>query len=383
MSLILVIFFLSNLLIGIVHTRLLYSNSSQAPLATIIDQNCKRNNNYSNCFLFDMTNWFYYDLNVLSPQEGLQEFNYTIDDTTTVFFNFCKNTYTKCEGDDSLVVLKTFDGDCRNLAYTKETLKQWNYINTPTHKYLNLHMHSPLSCDSKFNFSTVFLIECDETMKTGELVLNDERNFYYKSDFKNIGYEDFSNNFNLCEKRIYFKSKAACPNYNIYPHWKFSLDFEYILGMTLILVGVFLAFFGFHNYYISIHILAINYFLIASNLGFNFLNFELQYSFLYWLILVSFFLLGIILAHFLLQYDKLKITILAIESGISFSNITYYLALSRIKFAPLELFFGNIICWVIISILLYFCLKQCTSLVLTTSAVGSFLVVRVSIFLTN
>jgi hypothetical protein len=369
------ILLLSNILI--VNARLLSSNSSQAPLATIIDQNSTRNQNFSNCFLFDMTNWFFYDLNVLSPQEGQPEFNYTIDENTTIFFNLCNNTFTKCNETESMVVLKQSSGGCRNLAYNKDTMKQWSYRYSHNYKYLNLHMQSPLPCDSKFNFSTVFHIECDGSMRPGELGLNDERNFFYKSDFKNIGYEDVSHNFNSCEKRIYFKSKAACPNYNIYPHWKFSLEYEYIFGMTFILFGVFLAFFGFHNYFVTIYILAFFYFFITSNLVFLFLNFELQYYSLYWIVMSSFILIGTLLAHFILKYDKLKIFILSIESGVCLSHIFYYLALSRIKLAPLEIFFSNILCWVSVAALLYFCLKQCTCLVLTTSGVGSFLVVRV------
>ena len=374
MSIIIFFFFLILSIFEIHISMLLSADSTKCPLASIMDQNTTRNNNYSNCFLFDMNNWVYFDLNKITSK---QEMSIVIDSNTTLYYNFCGNTLTKCKGEDSMVVLNRTNGDCENLSYSKENLKQWRYTLDET-KTLTLKMDSPLPCDDKYNFSTIFNFLCDENMQEDEFQLDEARNKLYRSDFINVGKTNMSNNFNACDKRIFFISKAACPQNNIYPLWRFYLEYEYIFGMIFILTGFFLILFGFHNPKTTNFLLAIYFIYFTSHYGFLFLNFSYEeYVYVLWVSIALQIILGFILFHFMLRYSKLKVFIFSCLSGMCGSNFIYYSALSKMTYA-LTTFFSNLVIGIAVFTIIYECfLKVCTGMVITTCLSGAFLIIKV------
>lgn len=178
-----------------------------------------------------------------------------------------------------------------------------------------------------------------------------------------------------CANVIKIKSKNACENMNIYSFYNSILANNFLCGSLIIMLGIFLAFFGIKFIFVTK--------LVAGILGtafilvfliFSYIN--VQYSsFEFWLIIGISALVGIVVGYLLAKFDKVPIMLLGGFSGYLLSSFVYQLFLKYINTNPNVVYWLTLIsCIVILAVLGYFLSNHV--IVISTSWIGGYAIVR-------
>jgi hypothetical protein len=367
-------------------------NNESLPLASIMDRNLTINNNYSNCFLFDIKNWVQYDLYPIARKSNSDyDYNITIisdNDTFTIFYDFCNFTIYECRGQHSFVTAKYDLTNSTNsvcTAFTSSSIKQWRYNIYPKDsmekKYLALKMETGQKCRDDFNFSTTFNFICDENMPEDKYVIDKERIQNYYEQFR-IGSQNSPWNRVLCERALFFISKVACPQKKLYPLWKFYLANDYTFGLFFILTGMYLLFFGLINEKITNFLIGQIFAMYTFYIILIFVSFD--FAFLHFLWCVMFFqvFIGILASMIMYRSEKFKFLILSFTTGISIASLNFYLLISKLDMQPIILFFLNLLMFLVLSIMtLLLILSEKSRIIFASSISGAFIIIRVRKFI--
>ena len=85
-----------------------------------------------------------------------------------------------------------------------------------------------------------------------------------------LAYSNQQHSVNGCDINLFYKSKQACPVISMSKFFQLMNEYYYFWGVALLVLGLFLAFFGNKFVNMVIYIMAtIAFFLVVSNLFFN------------------------------------------------------------------------------------------------------------------
>jgi hypothetical protein len=324
----------------------------------------------ASCFLFDALEYYYFDLN---PINNKSDIVFSDNDGSKLYINFCQFTnINSCQNEKSLVTVKYNNETCKSFTKSDKT-KEWTY-NITDPSSVTLSMKTDLICNYEKNYTTNFIIYCDENMADGSiepynnLLFNDSLKYFF-----NLSPVD-------CQRNISFKAKNACVKYDKYIHFKLHNEYSYIYGLFFILFGFFLAFLGNYHEDFTLNIFVL--FIINSLFRILFIFIEIKKT-QEWVIFVAdllVWILGIIIAGFIKNSEKLQILSYGFLLGICTSRMIYLTAFIRITIYPYLIFFLVLFISIItVSLITYFFVSKTKALIYSSSICGS--IIAFTVFL--
>jgi len=290
-----------------------------------------------------------------------------------IFYNFCSETRVKAKDPPAQAVFQSLDETIRvKVAGEAKSLINWTLLDAKNpNSGLKLDWSAGEECTNdkgeKTNYKIHLELTCKSTMKPGDRV-----KFTNQADFK----------FQQCENTLKGESLYACPDNSLLNLYAFILQYYYLFGGALIILGVFLILFGQKLYEITIFVLA---FVISGafflTLTFQFFVKDTSDPAVKWVVLGICAILGLIIAYFIIKLNKLFFILLGASLGYLLGNFLYIFILNFIPGNVNLVFFSTIgVCMVICAALAYF--LSDFLLILSTSFIGSYsLVYGVSLYL--
>lgn len=322
-------------------------------------------NNKAKCFwvLIGETIKFY---NLHKISNKLADFTfYDKFSRNLIYYNFCQNTYFKCDNKESLLTVRNMNGYCDSLEINAETQKEWIYDNEEN--VLTVSMKTNKHCFENYNFVLEYILNCDYNITDDLNLINIDDNFF---DFNEKSQSQ------ECFKRMYFKSQYACPR-NIYSLWSYSSNNAFFIGCFTITAGFFLLIYGNRLITISTYIYSL-YIVVPTSYYIN--NFiSPVFSDLYmWILSICVVLLALVFGYFLNKTEKIKLFFQSICMSFCCSEMLYYVSFSRILSYPLLIYFMVIINGSLIpALIIVFTLSNRKINIASDSVVGAFFVIRV------
>lgn len=163
---------------------------------------------------------------------------------------------------------------------------------------------------------------------------------------------------------------------NFYSLFKNIVSNKYIFGSILILVGIFLCFFG--NYFYFILCLIIGVFAVSFLILFLvFSNISVQLSSLaFWGIIAGVVIVGILVGYLLSKYESVVDCIIGGAAGYFLGLFLYNFALNRINSNPKVVLYLTIFFSMVLLISLVFLIKTFV-IISSTSFIGAYGMIRV------
>ena len=269
-------------------------------------------------------------------------------------YNFCYNL--KEEGgckSNSVQVAANPDDNCTKLAGAIGQGNHWQVSNDTITITLN-----PI--DNNDENVVKFVLKCDE----------DKTHTKRTDPIANESYYRVKKDDGKFETVLYFVTHEACAKADFYVIWKFILDFQWIFGIILIIVGLFEAILG-------KKLLKPTAFILSCGISIVIIFvFFMQYllpagtaDWIIWVVLVIAACIGIPLGYFVAKYDDKFVAILAGSlGGYVLGEFLYNLFGNRISLNPtLVNILFIIICIAVLVVLSLFLKKliiiSCTSLI--------------------
>lgn len=222
---------------------------------------------------------------------------------------------------------------------------------------LTLNSGDQCKADTTKNYSVVWKLICDSTVDGITLETPD-----FKTD--------------QCINEITARTKESCPKVDLNAIWNFLNKYSSFIGAFIILLGIFLAFFG-------LKILKATMFIVAF-LATLFLLFILLFQlilptgakdFVIWIIIGCSVILGILLGIFTVYYRKVFFGLLGGLLGYVVGTLLYTIVLKYISSNPQAVFWVTIVvCIIIFAVLAYFLVKLIV--IVATSTLGSYGIIR-------
>jgi hypothetical protein len=186
-----------------------------------------------------------------------------------------------------------------------------------------------------------------------------------------------SSNIDGCNINLNYKHSKGCAVFSIGKFFAFVTTYWIPFAAALILLGVFLAFFG--NKFVSGVIFIVTtlaFFILVGNLFFNLFMKNSRTAWVQWVVIVLIAIVGAIVGGLLVKYRKLGISILAGWGGAMLGVL-----LTSIFFAGSTAVYWIIIigCAIVFAVAAYFLEKVMIQLI--TSFIGSYFLIRgISLF---
>jgi hypothetical protein len=299
-----------------------YTFSQPMPLAIRLDQHTKFNDFKASCFLFNRTSWMYYDLNPISrPPNKTQDYTIITHNNTTIYYNFCGETIYQCDPlRKSLLNIKYADGSCWYFDNSPKANKFWNlnqlvlernaFSSGKEEEYILLTVYSNQRCFRERNYTLSFHIKCDREMDEGEFSLNEN------------SYTSFEKE-NYCDKTLRLTSKHGCGVKPIYSVWKFYMEYSYLFGNCLIIIGFYVLLRGITfkrvtSVLYGTHTGLIIFFYTMSAFD------AIVNDTILWYCAITSLIIGSFLGYFINRWKKLRNILIAAWCGYVLATVSYY-----------------------------------------------------------
>lgn len=216
----------------------------------------------------------------------------------------------------------------------------------------------------KEKFKTIFEIICSEKAK--------------------IPVFDNSTKFNSssCTNNIKLYSREACPDFSFYGFFNEIISNKYIFGPLLILLGIFLCFFGYKFY--NVLCLIAGVLLVSFVVLFLILsNFNIQYSTVeFWILILVVLIVGLIVGFIFLKYELHFVIdmIIAGFAGFLLGLFLYNFFFNQINFSPKVVYFSCIVFSIILLEFLILMFRK-FMIIFCTSYNGAYAMVRGASFM--
>jgi hypothetical protein len=349
------------------------------PLGAHLDGGSRFNDFRASCFLFNRSSWQYYDLNPISRPADRADDYYIKTNNTYVYYNFCGETHYQCDPSrKSLLNVKYDNGSCWYLDIPDaKAIKLWNsrrlvFVADPSKaaleiEYLQLTLNSRQKCNSEKNYTLTFAIKCDNSMHVGEYKLAE------------YSYDSFEMK-SICEKYIYLSSRHGCANIPIYSVWRFYMEYSYIFGNCLIVLGFYILLRGISFKRITsvlygTHTGLIVFFSIMSQLD------TIVNDTVMWYCAITSLIIGSTFGYLINKAKRLRNMLIGAWCGYVIATISYYLFFAYISlYLPINprLFYALLIISTSIACgLTSLCLKENAVYLISNPMCGSCAVLRV------
>lgn len=305
-------------------------------------------------------NYNFYSLQSLQNKEKDYEYKQP-NSSYTFFYNFCQNTKTV---DTSTIVRKNEDGKMVKLAGSidgeGEDKNQWMEMGDSEKKEgISISLTKGDTCleNPESKYSTSIIVHCDsEVDEIGDLKI-------------------IQGNF-PCVYTMEFKSRYGCPLGSSYLLIKLLEDYKYIFMVVMLILGIFLCFFGLRYISPTIIVLCgiVGCYLLTALILSLFPDFISSETWLFVCLLVC-CILGCIIGYFTKDQVNFYVILCGAFLGYSVATFFYQIVQTYVSWDPQILFYVCIgICVVAGGAIGYFLTD--TILILSLSVFGGYLVMR-------
>lgn len=286
-----------------------------------------------------------------------------------LYYNFCRDVVKTCPNEENAppsTLIFESGNECYRLSgpidgsegknVWKEFIEQ---TKNETKKGLTLNLAQGGYCnaDKTARYKTIYKIYCNENMD--------------KKGFK-LNFMDFDPN--ECENFIVGEAYDACQANTLLRLRQFFEDNKYIVGIVVIVMGIFLVGFGAKIYKVTVVLMCgLILAVIVSLIVFSFFTIDTELKF--WLVIGIPFVVGIIIGIFLLKLLKITVFIQGACAGYPIGIFIYDVALKYIHWNPTVLYWIIIILAMIAFGLLALLFLKIT-IIISTSIIGGFMIIK-------
>jgi hypothetical protein len=303
--------------------------------------------------------------NVYSLQKLQNKENDYENDVTEgkIIFNFCQNTKTKINGTDSqstvlwnkndslIRIAGSIDGD-------SDTKNKWSEQEDESGNYLMISFAKGEKCSNSSYHKTFIKIYC-----------SDEKDFF--KDIKFSGFDE-----NSCTHTISSHSVYGCALTDIYLLKKILHEYWYIFGIGLIIIGVYLCFYGHKVVWLTAIIVSgLIFCFIISIIFLNLLPSLITTETSLWILLGVTFAFGALVGCFIKAKVKLIVALIGAGMGYCVALLAYQIIQSFIEWNPQILYYIVVIICIIAGIIIGFFLYN-SFLIIGTCILGGYLAMR-------
>ena len=302
--------------------------------------------------------------NVYSLQKLQNKENDYVNDVNKgkIIMNFCQNTNTKInetdsqstilwEKNDTLIRISgSIDGDSKSK-------NKWNEQEDETGNYLMISLTTGDKCNTT-NHKTYIKMYCSE-----------EKDFF--KDIKFSGFDE-----NSCTHTIISNSVYGCALTDTYLLKKIMHEYWYIFGFGLIIIGVYLCFYG-HKvvWFTAILTLGLVFCFIISIIFLNLFPSLITTELSLWILLGVGFVFGAIIGCCIKAKVSLVVAFLGACMGYCTAIFVYQIIQSFIEWNPQILYYIVVIAFIIIGIIVGYFLYN-SFLIIGTCILGGYLAMR-------
>jgi hypothetical protein len=283
----------------------------------------------------------------------------------TVHLNFCKPAHHQCESKNTTAeaVLTDNKNNCYSLGGSESLLSKWKVLeNSQTNETsLELTLSEGETClnDPSKNYLTTIEIVCK---KDADIPIFD----------KNMTF-----NPSACENKFRLFTKEACPDFSFYSFFNTVTSNKFILGPILLVLGIFICFFGYYFYDIMtiitgiLLVMFLIVFLVLSNVNIHYTTTT------FWIIIGCIVVIGIIVGYLFIKFELKYIIDIAIAglAGYLLGVFIYNLFLNQISSHAKIVYFTSIVFSIILMVFLVLMYRRFT-VILCTSFIGAYSAVR-------
>ena len=293
--------------------------------------------------------------------------------TGKLYYNFCKDVSTKCNGNDSKSTLIHIDEESQNCTELSGNIdgdkdkNLWDEFNDEVQEgdkkviysgvALRLAKGEKCITDEKKNYSIIYKIYCNTTMKSGDIYLN---------------FSDFD--IKECEQVFIGRSLNACKTNDILRFMAFINQYKILFGILIIIIGIFFTLFG--NKFIKITLvilcgIALSIFICMIVFSVFVIDSERDF----WLCLVIPFVVGLIIGVVLLKVVKVAFFVVGACAGYSIGILIFNLVTKYIEWNP------DILYWIVIVLSMIVCgilglLFYRVMLIVFTAILGGYAIIK-------
>ena len=277
----------------------------------------------------------------------------------TYIFNFCQNTKTKS---DSTFLRKDSEGNIVKLAGNingeGDDKNQWLELGDGDKKEgISVALTRGEQCKEGVQYAANIIVHCDNE--------RDEIN-----DFT-IKQGDYD-----CVYTLEFTSRYGCPLGSTYLLMKLMEDYNYAFMVVMILVGIYLCFFG--RKYLSYTIVGVcgivGCYVLTALLISIFPNFITTELYLFICLLVC-FILGLVIGYFTKDSEQFFVVLAGAALGYSLVTFLYQIVQTYVSWDPQILYYVCIGVCVVTGGVIGYCFSE-PILILGLSVFGGYLVMR-------
>ena len=302
--------------------------------------------------------------NVYSLQKLQNKENDYVNDVNKgkIIMNFCQNTNTKInetdsqstilwEKNDTLIRISgSIDGDSKSK-------NKWNEQEDETGNYLMISLTTGDKCNTT-NHKTYIKMYCSE-----------EKDFF--KDIKFSGFDE-----NSCTHTIISNSVYGCALTDTYLLKKIMHEYWYIFGFGLIIIGVYLCFYGHKVVWLTaILTLGLVFCFIISIIFLNLFPSLITTELSLWILLGVGFVFGAIIGCCIKAKVSLVVAFLGACMGYCTAILVYQIIQSFIEWNPQILYYIVVIAFIIIGIIVGYFLYN-SFLIIGTCILGGYLAMR-------
>ena len=280
-----------------------------------------------------------------------------------IILNFCQNTKTKINDTDSqsTVLWKKNDSLIRisgSINGDSDTKNKWSEQEDETGNYLMISFTKGEKCSNSSYHKTFLKIYCSE-----------EKDFF--KDIKFSGFDD-----NSCTHTISSNSIYGCALTDTYLLKKILHEYWFIFGIGLIIIGVYLCFYGYKIVWLTaILVLGLAFCFIISIIFLNLFPSLITTETSLWILLGVGFAFGALIGCLIRAKVKLIVAIIGAGMGYCIALFAYQIIQSFIEWNPEILYYIVVIACIIIGIIIGFFLYN-SFLIIGTCILGGYLAMR-------
>lgn len=289
--------------------------------------------------------------------------NNNMTTTNSLSLNVCHNPKTQCSNSTGMVTYTTQTGNvnqCVRLAGSDLVVSKWTILSDSIQNTTRIQIQLPpgdtCQTNNTMNYTTYLMIQCDPTAAGTTLANN-------------------AVSPSSCVNTILMKSVYACPLFNVYSFWNAIISNKYIVGVALIIFGIFFSFLGIKFIEVTEYIAGVlaTWFVVCFLL-FSYLQITYT-SVSFWVIIVCTLLAGLLVGYFIAKVKVIPVVILGGFLGYLLGNFTYQFLLKYINSNPQVVYWITlIVCIAALAAVAWFFASHI--MVLSTSFIGAYALIR-------
>jgi len=289
-----------------------------------------------------------------------------------IYYNFCDNTLFSCNGKSSLMAADYGSSKCDRLAGSAQNVNKWTLEKAGTDDnvkkiVISLNQGDMCRADPTKNYTVTMSLTCDPNGEKKAITWDPKLVASFDPE--------------KCDNTLSATTVEACPQIDFYVLATFMEQYKWLIGSVMILIGLFELFFGvklvtFTTFIIStiavVSVVFIFFFQFIIPKGSN--------PNIVWVVLGISSVLGLVLGYFLSKMYKVFIGLFGGFIGYLLGTLLYTFALSRIDWNPTALYWIIVCTLILVGLLLSYFLSDFI-MITCTSFIGGYLLVRgISLF---